>query len=99
MLFLGKWAKLIPLSCLAGILVVVAYNMSEMRSFFSILRSSRYDMVVLLTTFLLTVLFDLSVAIEIGLVLAALLFMERMSKVGKVSTLQENEDLVENYRD
>jgi SulP family sulfate permease len=99
MFFLGKWAKLIPLSCLAGILVVVAYNMSEMRSFFSILRSSRYDVLVLVTTFLLTVLFDLTIAIEIGLVLAALLFMERMSKLSKISTIQDNEDLVENYRD
>ncbi|MBN2487193.1 MAG: sulfate permease [Bacteroidales bacterium] len=99
MLFLGKWAKLIPLSCLAGILVVVAYNMSEMRSFVSILRGSRYDVMVLITTFLLTVLFDLTIAIEIGLVLAALLFMERMSKMSKISTIQENEDLVENYRD
>jgi SulP family sulfate permease len=99
MFFLGKWAKLIPLSCLAGILVVVAYNMSEARTFISILKSSRYDVVVLLTTFLLTVLFDLTIAIEIGLVLAALLFMERMSKISKVSTIQENEDLIENYRD
>jgi SulP family sulfate permease len=98
MFFLGKWAKLIPLSCLAGILVVVAYNMSEMRSFFSILKGSRYDIIVLLTTFLLTVLFDLTVAIEIGMVLAALLFMERMSKISKISSLQENEDLVENYQ-
>jgi sulfate permease, SulP family len=99
MLFLGKWAKLIPLSCLAGILIVVAYNMSEMRSFYNLLRSSRYDVMVLLTTFLLTILFDLTVAIQIGMVMAALLFMERMSKISKISTLEENEDLIEDYRD
>ncbi|MEO5930676.1 MAG: SulP family inorganic anion transporter, partial [Candidatus Kapaibacterium sp.] len=75
MLFLGKWATLIPLPCLAAILVVVAYNMSEWRSFRSILKSPRSDIVVLLTTFALTVIFDLTVAIEVGVVLAVFLFM------------------------
>src|SRR5690606_27695600 len=56
MLFVGQWAKLIPLSCLAGILVVVAYNMSEWKSFRSVLRGPSADVIVLLSTFLLTVL-------------------------------------------
>jgi len=79
MLLFGKWAKLIPMSALAGILIVVAYNMSEWRSFRSILRGSKFDITILLTVFLLTVFVDLSVAIEIGVVLSALLFMKRMS--------------------
>lgn len=69
----------IPLACLAGVLVVVAYNMSELHSFFGIFKTSRYDVAVLLTTFFLTVVFDLVIAIEIGMVLAAFLFMKRMA--------------------
>lgn len=69
----------IPLAALAGILIVVAWNMSEIHTFLSILRSNRYDLAVLLTTFLLTIFFDLIVAIEIGMVLAAFLFMKRMA--------------------
>lgn len=87
MLFAGKWAIYIPLSCLAGILVVVAYNMSEWRSFVAILKGSRYDILVLLTAFFLTVIVDLTVAIQIGMVLAALLFMKRMADVGEVKPL------------
>ncbi len=79
MLFLGHWAKLIPMSCLAGILIVVSYNMSEWRSFVAIFKGSYFDITILLTTFLLTVLVNLTVAIEIGVVLSALLFMKRMS--------------------
>lgn len=79
MLLFGKWAKLIPMSVLAGILIVVAYNMSEWRSFRSILRGSKFDITILLTVFLLTIFVDLTVAIEIGVVLSALLFMKRMS--------------------
>ncbi|GAO28311.1 SulP family inorganic anion transporter [Geofilum rubicundum] len=87
MLFAGKWAGLIPLSVLAGILMVVAYNMSEWRSFVSIMRGSRYDVLVLLTSFVLTVVVDLTIAIQVGMVLAALLFMKRMADVGEVRTL------------
>jgi len=79
MLFFGKWAKLIPMSCLAGILILVAYNMSEWRSFISIFKGSKFDILILLTTFFLTVLVDLTVAIQIGIVLSALLFMKRMA--------------------
>jgi SulP family sulfate permease len=97
MLFFGKWAKLIPMSCLAGILIVVAYNMSEWRSFVSILKGSAFDIIILLTTFFLTVLIDLTVAIQIGIVLSAILFMKRMADNGQ-SILRENDSAnVENY--
>ncbi len=88
MLFAGSWAKMIPLSVLAGILVYVAYNMSEWRTFRTILRGQRSDVVVMLTTFFLTVLFDLTVAIEIGMVLAAFLFMRRMAEIGDIRPVE-----------
>jgi SulP family sulfate permease len=87
MLFFGRWAGLIPLATLAAILVVVAYHMSEWRSFRNELRASRSDVAVMLTTFFLTVLVDLTVAIEVGMVLAAFLFMKRMSEVTNVSAV------------
>jgi len=74
-------AKFIPMSALAAVLVIVSYNMSEWHSFKSLLRAPKSDIVVLLITFSLTVFIDLVVAIEIGMVLAALLFMKRMSDV------------------
>lgn len=87
MLFFGQWATLIPLSTLAAILTVVAYNMSEWRSFKALLRSPRSDVIVLLTTFLLTVIFDLTIAIEVGVVLAVFLFMHRMATVTNVGVV------------
>ncbi len=97
MLFFGQWAELIPMSCLAGILIVIAYNMSEWRSFRSILKGSWFDIAILLTTFFLTVLVDLTVAIEIGVVLSALLFMKRMADItGKIPEEIES-DLIEDY--
>lgn len=81
MLFLGSYAKLIPMSALAGILIVVSYNMSEWRSFKSVVTTSALDSLVLITTFLLTVLIDLTIAIEVGIVLSALLFMKRMADI------------------
>lgn len=92
MLFVGKWASLIPMATLAGILVVVAYNMSEWESFVSVFKGPRSDVAVLLTTFLLTVLVDLTVAIEIGMVLAVFLFMREMIKFSDVSALTKNLD-------
>ena len=89
MLFAGTWAKLIPLSVLAGILVYVAYNMSEWRTFRSVLRGQRSDVLVMLATFFLTVLFDLTLAIEIGMVLAAFLFMQRMAEIGDIRPVEE----------
>ena len=81
LLFFGKWAALVPMATLAGILVVTAYRMSEWRLALRVFRSTRSDTVVLLTTFLLTVLVDLTVAIQVGVVLASLLFIKRMSDV------------------
>ncbi len=98
MLFFGKWAKLIPMSSLAGVLIVVSYNMSEWRSFVQILKDSWFDKVVLLSTFLLTVLVDLTVAIEVGIVLASLLFMKRMSEVSDKDIVTELEgDYIDDY--
>jgi len=90
MIIVGKWARLIPMACLAGILVVVAYNMSEWRSFAGLLRGPRADAVVLLVTFSLTILVDLTIAIEIGMVLAAFLFIRRISKVSKVDFVTQD---------
>lgn len=87
MLFFGSWAKLIPMPTLAAILVIVAYNMSEWRSFKNLLKSPRSDVVVLVTTFLLTVIFDLTIAIEIGMILAVFLFMHRMATVTNVGVV------------
>ena len=87
MLFFGQWANLIPMASLAAVLVIVSYNMSEWRSFKNLLSSPRSDVIVLLTTFFLTVVFDLTIAIEIGMVLAVLLFMRRMSMVTNIGVI------------
>ncbi|MCB9283649.1 MAG: sulfate permease [Lewinellaceae bacterium] len=89
MLVFAPLAVHIPLATLAGILVVVAYNMSEWRAFLSIARGPAGDVAVLLVTFFLTVLIDLTVAIEIGMVLAAFLFMRRMAKISRVEVLPD----------
>ncbi len=85
MLFLGGLTRHIPMSCLAGVLVVVAYNMSEWRNFRSLVRGEKAGAAVLAATFVLTVIFDLTIAIEIGLLLAAVLFLKRISDVSTVS--------------
>ncbi|TDW96841.1 SulP family inorganic anion transporter [Dinghuibacter silviterrae] len=92
MLCVGRWAVLIPMSTLAGILVVVAYNMSEWENFVSVLRGPKGDAVVLMTTFLLTVLVDLTVAIEIGMVLACFLFMRQMIRFSGVTITMDKEE-------
>ncbi|MEO6978879.1 MAG: SulP family inorganic anion transporter, partial [Mucilaginibacter sp.] len=84
MLFAGKWAALIPMPALAGILIVVAWNMSELGNFIDVFRGAKSDAAVLVTTFGLTVLVDLTVAIEIGMILAAFLFMRKMMQVTSV---------------
>jgi SulP family sulfate permease len=99
MLFFGQWAVLIPMPCLAGILIVVAYNMSELKTFFSILKGQKYDIFILLSTFILTVFVDLTVAIEVGVVLSSLLFMQRMSNLSKVIPIESESDTLENYAD
>ena len=87
--FLGGLTKHIPMACLAGVLMVVAYNMSEWRTFKSLMRNTKSDVTVLLATFLLTVIFDLTIAIEVGLLLAVLLFLRRISEVSTVSVIQD----------
>lgn len=89
MLFLGSLTKHIPMACLAGVLVVVSYNMSEWRTFKSLLKTPKSDVAVLLTTFLLTVIFDLTIAIEVGLLLAVLLFLRRISETTSISLFKE----------
>jgi sulfate permease, SulP family len=86
-LFFGRWAALIPMATLGAILVVVSYNMSEWRSFRSELRAPKSDVAVLLTTFFLTVIVDLTVAIEVGMVVSAFLFMRRMAEVTNVTMI------------
>ncbi|MEO8910201.1 MAG: SulP family inorganic anion transporter [Gemmatimonadaceae bacterium] len=91
--FAGRWAGLIPMATLAAILVVVSYHMCEWRTFLGELSSPKGDVAVLLTTFLLTVFIDLTVAISVGMVLAAFLFMKRMAEVTNVRAFtQEFED-------
>ncbi len=87
LVFLGKWARYIPLAALAAVLVVVSYHMSEWRSFATLFRAPRSDVAVLLITFLLTVLVDLTVAVQVGVVLAAFLFMKRMADVTNVGMI------------
>ena len=86
-LALGRWAQLIPMCVLGAILLVVAYNMSEWRSFVGLRHAPKSDIVVLLITFGLTVVVDLTVAIEAGMVMAAFLFMKRMADVANVSVI------------
>jgi SulP family sulfate permease len=83
----GRWASFIPMATLAAILIVVSYHMSEWRTFLGELRSPKSDVAVLIATFALTVLVDLTVAIEVGMVLAAFLFIRRMSEVTNVSVV------------
>lgn len=88
-LFLGGLTQHIPMVCLAAILIVVSYNMSEWRSFLALLRNSKADVIVLVTTFLLTVIFDLTIAIEIGLLLAVFLFLKRIMEVTQISVITD----------
>ncbi|SFN80912.1 SulP family inorganic anion transporter [Salegentibacter flavus] len=95
MLLFAPYAKLIPMASLAGILMVVAYHMSEWKQFKSILKGNRMDIIILLTTFFLTVIFDLVIAIEIGIVLSSFIFMKRMSQSVQIQDFSkdsENDD-------
>ena len=97
LLFLMPYASMIPMSCLAAILFIVAYNMSGWRTFGHMVKTApKSDILVLVVTFLLTVFFDLVVAIEVGMVLAAFLFMKRMSDVAEVKSWVYKESLDEN---
>ncbi|MGH7655597.1 MAG: SulP family inorganic anion transporter [Gemmatimonadaceae bacterium] len=88
-LFFGRWAALIPMATLAGILVVVAYHMSEWRTFRGMLTAPRGDIAVLLVTFGLTVFVDLTVALGVGMVLASFLFMQKMAESTNVTAITE----------
>jgi len=90
LLFIGKWAALIPMATLAAVLVVVAYNMSEWREFIHLLKSPKGDVAVLLVTFLLTVFVELTVAIQVGILLAAFVFLQKMSKETQVDLITPN---------
>ncbi|MBI4417461.1 MAG: sulfate permease [Ignavibacteriales bacterium] len=96
MLVFAQWASYIPMATLAAVLIVVAYNMSEWRAFTKILHGPRGDMAILLTTFLLTILIDLTVAIEAGVVLSAFLFLRQMVSVSQAQLvtrdLEEREE-------
>ena len=94
-LFLMPLAQYIPMACLAGVLVVVSYGMSGWRSFRALLRNPKSDITVLVLTFLLTIIFDLTVAIEVGLLCACLLFMRRMSETTDVRAVYDEIDLNE----
>ena len=91
-LFLMPYVIYVPLGCLAAILIVVAYNMSEWRSFKYLLKGEKSDIAVLIVTFLLTVIFDLTVAIEVGLLIACLLFMRRMAETTQVKVIADEID-------
>lgn len=92
LLFLMPLAQYIPMACLAGVLVIVSYNMSGWRVFKGLLKNPKSDVVVLLITFFLTVIFDLTVAIEVGLVIACVLFMKRVMETTKISVITDEID-------
>ncbi len=88
-LFFMPLAQYIPMACLAGVLVVVSYGMSGWRSFLTLMKNPKSDVTVLLITFFLTIIFDLTVAIEVGLIIACLLFMKRMSETTDVKVVMD----------
>ncbi len=92
LLFFMPLAQYIPMACLAGVLVIVSYNMSEWRTFRALLKNPKSDVSVLIITFLLTVIFDLTVAIEVGLVIACVLFMKRVMETTEISVIKDEID-------
>jgi SulP family sulfate permease len=92
LLFFGRWVALVPIATLSAILLIVAYHMSEWRHFVKLLKAPKSDIFVLVTTFFLTVAVDLTIAIEVGLVLSAMLFMKRMSDVTHFETISQEGD-------
>ncbi|MBE7026645.1 MAG: STAS domain-containing protein [Ruminococcaceae bacterium] len=93
LLFLMPYAGLIPMPAIAAILFMVAYNMSEWKKFVSVIKSApKSDIIVMVTTFALTVIFDLVIAIEVGMILAAMLFLKRMSDETEVTGWKYNEE-------
>ena len=92
LLFLMPLAQYIPMACLAGVLVIVSYNMSGWRTFKALLKNPKSDVTVLLITFFLTVIFDLTVAIEVGLLIACVLFMKRVMETTEISVIKNEID-------
>lgn len=92
LLFLMPLAQYIPMGCLAGVLVIVSYNMSEWRTFKALLKNPKSDVTVLLITFFLTIIFDLTIAIEVGLVIACILFMRRVMETTEISVIKDEID-------
>ena len=92
LLFMGPLVGLIPMPCLAAVLIIVAYNMSGWRTFISLYKGPKSDFAVLMTTFVLTVIFDLTIAIEIGLLLAVVLFLKRTSESVEIRHFQDEID-------
>ncbi len=92
LLFLMPLAKYIPMACLAGVLVVVSYNMSGWRTFLALTRNPKSDVAVLFITFFLTVIFDLTIAIEVGLLIACVLFMKRVMETTEISVIRNEID-------
>ena len=90
-LVLMPLAAFIPMSCLAGVLVIVSYNMSGWRTFMQLMKNPKSDITVLLITFFLTVIFDLTVAIEVGLLIACLLFMRRMAESTQIKVIADTD--------
>lgn len=89
LLFLSPLTKHIPMACLAGVLVMVSYNMSEWRTIRSMMHNPKSDVAVLVTTLALTVIFDLTIAIEVGLVMAILLFMKRVMESTQITVIRD----------
>jgi SulP family sulfate permease len=92
LLLLMPLAQYIPMACLAGVLVIVSYNMSGWRTFKALLKNPKSDVTVLLITFFLTVIFDLTIAIEVGLVIACVLFMRRVMETTEISVIKDEID-------
>lgn len=92
LLCLGSLTSLIPMACLAGVLVIVSYNMSEWRTFRALMKNPKSDIAVLLITFFLTVIFDLTIAIEIGMIIACLLFMRRVAETTDIHVVTDEID-------
>lgn len=92
LLFLMPLAQYIPMACLAGVLVIVSYNMSGWRTFLALMKNPKSDVTVLLITFFLTVIFDLTIAIEVGLLIACVLFMKRVMETTEISVIRDEID-------
>lgn len=92
LLFLMPLAQYIPMACLAGVLVIVSYNMSGWRTFVALMKNPKSDVTVLLITFFLTVIFDLTIAIEVGLLIACVLFMKRVMETTEISVIRDEID-------